>query len=70
MVERTECEVCGLPHDFDREASGWCMTCEKKWMCYPCCYNHVCIEGKKRQLRIITNPQWIANLLKERSKDE
>ena len=69
----THCQECKLPCDFDKEMSGSCSTCKKKYLCYACCYTHECLLGKARHLCIITNPQWICNLRKildeDRQKD-
>lgn len=58
------CDSCKLEYDFDNLMSGSCATCDKKHICADCIYIHDCIEGKARQLRIITNPKWITNLVK------
>lgn len=60
----TQCQNCFKAHDFSRECFGSCSTCGKKDMCENCCYEHECLPGKGRQLRIITNPAWICNLVK------
>ena len=59
-----ECSECKKPHDFDKECSGSCSTCNKMFLCCNCCYTHECLPGKSRQLRIIINPTWICNLRK------
>lgn len=62
MSSPIHCSECKKAHDFNREAWGWCRTCNKQEMCEQCCYTHECIKGKSRQFAIITNPAWIANL--------
>ena len=59
-----QCTECKKPYDFETQVSGSCSTCNKKNMCETCCYSHECIEGKRKQLIIITNPKWICNLVK------
>ena len=66
----TQCKNCFKAHDFIRECFGCCATCKKDYMCEGCCYSHECVPGKSRNLRIITNPAWICNLVKTLSEVE
>jgi len=59
-----KCDSCNNEYDFDNLMSGSCKTCGKKYICEDCLYTHPCIDGKGRQLRIISNPKWIVNLIK------
>jgi hypothetical protein len=65
-----ECEICKRPHNFRKQVSGSCSTCNKRDMCEDCCLSHKCIEGKVRQLGIISNPAWIMNLIYPEEKKE
>lgn len=65
MSSPMQCSECNKAYDFNREAWGWCRTCNKQEMCEQCCYAHECTKGKSRQFSIIINPSWIANLRSE-----
>lgn len=61
METNLRCHQCAVPVDFSKEASGFCSTCKKE-LCWDCCHAHECLPGKRGQLQIIINPQWIVNL--------
>ncbi len=68
MTLPINCQECLKDHDFTIEAFGSCITCKKNYMCPNCCHTHKCIPGKISQLILITNPQWICNLMKTLEK--
>lgn len=63
-----QCEGCKNPYDFKNQASAWCDTCGKKYLCIHCYEIHECVPGKIRQMIIVTNPNWVCNLVKKSNK--
>lgn len=57
------CDECKKSYNFERCASAHCKTCGKKKLCPECFWTHVCLPHKGRQLHIISNPQWICNVV-------
>lgn len=63
-MDTEECTECKQIYDFEKCQSGGCLTCQKKNLCYGCCFSHKCLPNKKPMLYIISNPQWIYRLIK------
>jgi hypothetical protein len=64
MTKPSKCQNCFKPHDFSKEAFGWCKTCNKADMCWQCTEEHEYLPGKSRRIIVITNPAWIRNMVK------